>query len=108
MLVRFAKLLALGALGLFFTGCVIDGRYPIGGVLYHDIKGPNDVVQAKASGNKKGSACATNILGYVAFGDASIAAAKKKGGIADVSHVDYQSFHILGIYGTTCTLVKGS
>ncbi len=108
MLVRFGFLMAFVSCGVLFTGCVTDGRYPLGGAIYHDIKGPNNVISSKAAGSKKGSACASNILGYIALGDASIAAAKKSGGITEVSHIDYQSTNILGIYGTTCTMVRGS
>ncbi len=84
------------------------GRNPMGGLIYHDVKGPNDVVVGKAAGAKKGESCATNILGWIATGDASIAAAKKKGGITDVAVVDYSSLNILGVYGKTCAIVRGS
>ncbi|MCX6125120.1 MAG: TRL-like family protein [Proteobacteria bacterium] len=108
MLIRIAKVLVFGVLVSITASCAHDARYPMGGIIYHDVKGPNDVVLGKQAGTKKGNACATNILGYVAFGDASIAAAKKNGGITEVSVVDYSSSNIIGVYGTTCTVVHGS
>ena len=51
---------------------------------------------------------ATNILGLIATGDSSIDAAKKAGGIKDVSSVDHDSTSILGLFGTFCTVVKGN
>jgi hypothetical protein len=48
-----------------------------------------------------------SILGLVALGDASIASAKAAGGIAQVAYVDHEIFSVLGIYGTTCTVVVG-
>jgi TRL-like protein family len=89
------------------AGCAA-GPNPQGGLLYTSIKGPNHVVDEKVDRRKQAEACAANVLGYIAFGDASIAAAKKKGGIVQVSTVDYSEFSILGVlYKKTCTIVSG-
>ena len=47
------------------------------------------------------------VLGIVAFGDASIATAKKAGGITQIAHVDHSVSSILGIYASSCTVVVG-
>jgi hypothetical protein len=43
----------------------------------------------------------------VAFGDASIAEAKRRGGITTVATVDHSSTSILGLYSRFCTVVAG-
>jgi len=60
-----------------------------------------------AKGSKVGTSEATSILGMVATGDASIEAAKNNGGITKVSHVDFNSDNILGVYGKYTTTVYG-
>lgn len=91
---------------LVLGGCA-HGPYPQGGFVFHDVKGPNHAIAA-ASGDKKGESCASNVLGYVAWGDASIAAAQKAGGVQSVSTVDYSSFGVLGVYTKTCAIVVGT
>jgi hypothetical protein len=76
------------------TGFVYSG-YKMGGVV-----GPG-------TGTKTGQACATSILGWIATGDASIAAAKAAGGITQVAHVDHDITNVLGIYASSCTTVVG-
>jgi len=60
------------------------------------------------SGDKEGESCATGILNAVAWGDASVDAAKKAGSITDVHSVELRTFSILGVvYSTGCTVVHG-
>jgi len=59
------------------------------------------------SATKKGTACATNILGIVAEGDSSIAAAKKNGRISTVVYTDYSVENYAFVYGKRCTIVHG-
>ncbi|MFZ9596715.1 MAG: TRL-like family protein [Bdellovibrionia bacterium] len=88
-----------------FSGCATTGLYTKTGVaLVGSFKEPVMATTAKAS--KSGRACTDNILG-VSFGDASIEAAKKNGGISTVSTVDSEIKNILGIYGQNCTIVTG-
>lgn len=64
----------------------------------------------QASGNttdKEGRACMKSVLGAVAWGDASVEAAKREGGIQTVSTIDYEVENILGIYGKYCLVVRG-
>ncbi len=65
-------------------------------------------VNNNVSGAKVGKACSTSILGLVATGDASIAAAKRTAGITNVSTVDYTAHNVLGIYGQYCVVLHGN
>jgi hypothetical protein len=99
--------ISVGAL-LLLAAC---HRYPMGS-LYTGTTVPhnaNDLELAGAgkSGDKVGESCATGILYLVAFGDASVDAAKKAGGITDVHSVEFKEMNILGIYMKGCTEVHG-
>jgi hypothetical protein len=94
-------------LALLGTGCA-HGPYPAGGLVFHNVKGPNHAVAGDASRAKHGESCASNVLGYVAWGDASIDAAKQAGGVTQVATVDYRSFNVLGAYLKTCAIVTGT
>ena len=56
---------------------------------------------------KTGEAKATSILGIIATGDASVAAAAKNGGITKVKTVDVKATSIIGIYATYTVVVTG-
>ncbi|HEX4869592.1 MAG TPA: TRL-like family protein [Moraxellaceae bacterium] len=94
---------ALG-LALAVTGCAnVRGPAPAALSFY---AGPLDAgTSTKAS--KRGEACAQNILGAVAWGDASIDAAKKAGGITQVASVEQVPTRVLGYYARFCTVVRG-
>jgi hypothetical protein len=102
---RFAFIagLALGA-----AGC---GFYPYG-VIYDGTTTPHGLMRVNAdgtnkTGSKQGEACATAILGLIAWGDAGVAAAKTAGGIKEVHSLEYQDTNILFIYHKGCTEVHG-
>jgi hypothetical protein len=101
---------ATGAvLAAFVFGCGYS--YPVGS-LYTGASIPhysniNQTSGAAKSGDKVGEACATGILFAVAFGDATLDAAKKAGGITDVHSVEFHGTSILGIYTQGCTEVHG-
>ena len=59
------------------------------------------------SGEKSGEACVKSFFGMIAVGDASIEAAKKNGGIADVYTVNKSNFSVLGMFSKQCTIVRG-
>ncbi len=91
---------------LFFTNCAITGMY-----------GPTGLITTTKIGfysgtgkpsSKKGESCARSILGIIAFGDASIETAQKKGGINEISHVSYKLFNLLLLYSSLCTEVSGN
>jgi len=94
------------AVGLSLTGCIIVDS-PAKGWIVTDVKYGNIATTATAA-TKEGKACAQSILGWVASGDASVAAAKAAGGITTVASVDHTAHQILGIVGDWCTVVKGS
>jgi TRL-like protein family len=84
------------------TGSVYNGTTVPHGVDRDNLDGPGK------AGGKDGEACATGILGLAAWGDASVDAAKKAGGISEVSSVELRNFSILGaVYSVGCTVVHG-
>lgn len=91
---------------LSLTGCQIVAS-PMAGGLYNETK-YGDIATTHNSATKEGKACGSSILGLVATGDASVAAAKAAGGITTVASVDHYAKNILGILGEWCTIVKGS
>ena len=93
------------AIAVSLTGCA-TGLSPVGTGLVTDVKGPITATPLP-TGSKNGTACAKTILGFVNQGDASIAQAKKAGGITTVSSVDYHSEGFYPFYGTTCVTVNG-
>jgi len=78
---------------------------PVRGGWFTDVKAP--VVAGQGVAPKTGQACASSILGLIATGDASIAAAKRAGGITKVASTDYEGLSILGVYAQFCTIVRG-
>lgn len=100
------KKLVLGVLlvaALAFTGCA-SAPSVVNGALFTSSKGPVQVVDNSVKPLKEGRATAKSILGLVAQGDASIAAAMANGDITKIHHVDYESNVILGII-SDCTIV---
>lgn len=101
----------LGMLLVLLSGCMGTG-YPIG-ILYNDTNVPHQMSRLEASGpartgDKAGTACATGILALVAWGDASLDAAKKAGGISEVHSVEFKPTAIVfGAYYQACTVVHG-
>jgi len=80
---------------------------PAMGTLYTDVKAPL-AVTSESNSSKTGRAECVSILGIVANGDCSIDAAMRDGKITKVSHVDYQSKNILGVYAAMTTIVYGN
>jgi hypothetical protein len=103
------SILAVVTLGFSVGGCAMasGGNAGVMGQLYSSYKAPGAIGNG-AVGAKSAKACASSILGVIATGDASVSAAQKEGGIAQVTHVDHDNFSILGIYATTCTIVEGN
>lgn len=97
---------AITVVSLSLAGCQIVAS-PLAGGIYNETK-YGDVATAETGASKEGKACGTSILGWVATGDASVAAAKANGGITKVASVDHTAKNILGIFGEWCTVVKGS
>ena len=58
-------------------------------------------------GSKRGKACAESYLGFVALGDGSVQEASKKQNITKIKSINLESFSVLGLYASLCTLVTG-
>ena len=89
------------------TGCV-GPMGPVGGVggmVYTDVSGPVGAT-SNTAGSKMGQATSTGII-CVATGDSSIKTAAANGGITKISHVDYHTTSVLGIYAKTTVTVYG-
>ena len=103
-----SRLWITGVLGLgviVMTGCQPVAS-PLMGIIFNDTKF-GYIATTNADAPKEGKACAQTIMGLVAQGDASIAAAKAAGGITEVAHVDHSVHSILGVVADYCTIVKG-
>ncbi len=109
-----ATLITAAAL-LPLAGCAGSLGYapPVGGV-YAGAKGinPSTHVQVREGarpGPKTGEACASGVLALASWGDMSLDAAKKNGGITQVDTLDYKTMDILGVvYQKHCTIITGS
>ena len=91
------------------AGCGV----PPFGVFYTGTKGVHKGTVVEASdgvrpGPRQGKACASGVLGLAAWGDMSLDAAKKAGGITRVDTLDFSSQRILfGVYVKNCTIITG-
>lgn len=101
----------LSAVVLLLAGCLGSG-YPIG-IIYNGTNMPHQMSRMETTGpartgDRSGAACATGVLGVVAWGDASLDAAKKAGGITEVHSVEFKPTAVfLGSYYQACTVVHG-
>ena len=79
------------------------------GCIYAHVLSPLDMnVDKTMLGQKIGKASSHSILGLVAWGDASTAAAAKSGGITTVNHMDHEFLNIFfGFYTESTTIVYG-
>lgn len=93
-------------LGLIVSGCAGATGHAVSASIYNGSKN-GSAVTSNAKGSKMGKSCATGVLGF-GFGDATIETAMMDGNITTVSHVDADSFSLLGVYATKCTVVYGN
>jgi len=101
------KLIAVCALALAGTGCVVVGPTNAASALTLDVSSPDtSFVDNSVKPLKKGVATATGIICFTE-GDASLKTAMENGGITKIHHVDYKVKNILGIVGSTSTIVWG-
>ncbi|MGQ9678096.1 MAG: TRL-like family protein [bacterium] len=107
------KALLLGILPIvcltMMTGC-LPGFYTVG-TLYTSVKTPASAIayygpQANSVA-KVAKVTATNILGLIATGDASLETAMRESGIKKVHHVDQEVTSILGLWSTYTIIVYG-
>ncbi|WP_308762193.1 TRL-like family protein [uncultured Bacteroides sp.] len=104
---KMIKLAMAGMVVFGMSSCASISSTPAGmGALYTSVKTDGHVT-SNPCGTKVGTATATNILGWVLTGDASVETAAKSAGIKKISHVDRENMSILGIYGTYKVIVYG-
>lgn len=100
------KLFFVSALALFMTSCATLST-PVGTAdLYTQVKSGEGITSNQV-GTKVGTASASNVLGLVATGDASIQTAANSAGIKKISHIDSEKTNILGLYSTYKVFVYG-
>lgn len=97
---------ALLAVMFTLSGCMAYSTAPLTGFIYTDLQAPL-MATSNPVATKVGTAEASSILGLVATGNASIQEAAQKAGITRISHVDYETTNILGIYATFTVYVYG-
>ena len=100
---RLTQIISLSVAVMFFGGCL--AYTPVAGVVVTSAQGPITATTLE-QGARTGRSCAYSILGLVAWGDASINTAKNVGQIKQVASVDFDTFNLLGIYGSFCTVVR--
>lgn len=94
---------------LTLPACISTSPQPIRGLLFTDVLGPNQALVNDKKSHKHGEACTHTVLILFAWGDASIEAAKRAGGIKEIATVDYRDLEVLSIlYDSTCTIVYGT
>jgi hypothetical protein len=87
-------------------GCYAYSTAPVLGLLYSDVTGPGGVT-SNINATKVGTSTCQSVLGLIASGDCSIAAAAKSAGITLIHHVDYKTNNVLGLFATHTTIVYG-
>ena len=102
------------ALLLPLTACAgAQGWQPPVGSVYSGAAGINpstqvNITDAARPGPKAGESCAMGVLGVAAWGNMSLDAAKKQGGITRVDSLDYRVMDILGVvFQKRCTVITG-
>lgn len=101
------KLMALAVAAVLLSSCAMVSTGAGMGTLYTGVS-EGSAVTANPLGTKVGTSKATNVLGLVATGNASINAAAKSAGIKKISHVDVKKTCILGLFATYTTVVYGN
>jgi hypothetical protein len=107
---RMIKWSGVGLALLLVAGCASTGYNSAagGGLFYQGTVEPVSTTgEMLQQGFGVGVACAHNILGAVAYGDASLDEAKRRADIRDVVTVDRTYERVLGFYGRSCTIVRG-
>ncbi len=104
MKITVQSLISIVVFSFISASCSITGFGPMGAI-YTDHK--IGVYGNSPSGSKTGKACTMSVLGIVAVGDGGVEDAALRAGITKVNNINLESFSILGIYGTLCTVVRG-
>jgi len=99
------QLIFLSVVVMFLGGCL--AYTPVVGVLVTLVQGPITATTYDQS-IRTGKSCAYSAMGLFSWGDASINAAKNTGQIKQVASVDFDTFNLLWVYGSFCTVVRGN
>lgn len=103
-------LMAISALAML-SGCAGFVRAPVvppQGLAFTSTTAPMDVdYDTTDLGTKIGQSESHNVLGLIAWGDASSETAARTAGINEIRHADYEMFNLLGIYSKFTTIVYG-
>lgn len=94
------------AVALGLSGCFAHVESPVSGYLFTSTETPISATQA-VRGTKHGTASSASILGLIAFGESSIESAADRAKIKSISHVDAESYSILGLYASYTVHVYG-
>jgi len=93
---------------LWITGCYRAPVMPPGGLFYASIQAPIDTdADRTKTASRVGMASSHCVLGLFGYGDASIATAAANGGLTTIDYVDYEFFHVLGVYQRFTTKACG-
>ena len=90
----------------FAAGCYSTPVMPPPGIIYSGFEAPLNASGGE-SGNRKGIASCSAVLGLYAWGDCSTAAAASAGGITEVKRLDYRYLNAIFIYQRLTTVVYG-
>ena len=102
---RLTQIISLSVAVMFFGGCL--AYTPVVGVAMTLVQGPISATAYDQS-SRTGKSCASSFMGLFAWGDASITTAKSVGQIKQVASVDFDTFNLLGIYCSFCSVVRGN
>lgn len=80
---------------------------PVNGYIYSNVDWDGGVVSQDVRPEKTGKSCAKSVLGIVGYGDASISAAQKAGGITKIHSINHSSTNYVIFFGNYCTIVTG-
>ena len=104
--IRILEVLCASLVGC--AGFYVAPVVPPPGFVYTEYRAPVDIDAANSPiTGKRGTAYSENILGLVAWGDASVKAAADSAGIRKVEHIDYEVFNVLGVYSKFSVVVYG-
>lgn len=92
------------SLVIFLSACATN--YPLG-IVYTEVKLPVNVTSNGQAYAKSGISECKSVMGLVSFGDCSVEAAKKQGGVSKVYHVDWEVRSVLGILSEYRLVVYG-
>lgn len=108
MVLKMIGITALSA--VVMTGCFAGARAndPVMGFIFKDVQAPTpNNVGNGGKISKTGTATCTEILGWVATGDCSVATAAKNGGIQRIGTVEHKALNVFGVYTVYTTRVTG-